>query len=317
MTATDPRSRSASPGCASHTATTSSSTASISRSLKGPSSPSSAQRRRQDDHRPDPVDPDRRRQRRGPGGRARRRARARRGPRAHRCHRPVLGGRQAVHRRGEPAVDGGSPAPRHGRGPRRVDELIQRFDLVEAARKPVATYSGGMKRRLDLAMTLIGEPRIIFLDEPTAGLDPRSRRVMWQTVRELVAGGVTIFLTTQDLEEADRLAHRIAVLDHGVLVAQGTADELKRLVSAATSGSRSPTRPSSSERPGPLRARPARGGADAADPQRWRGRFAASAPRQARRRLDRGRRAVGRDTRSRRRVPVADRRSTPQKAAIR
>jgi ABC-2 type transport system ATP-binding protein len=88
-----------------------------------------------------------------------------------------------------------------------------------------------MKRRLDLAMTLIGEPRIIFLDEPTAGLDPRSRRVMWQTVRDLVAGGVTIFLTTQDLDEADRLAHRIAVLDHGVLVAEGAPDELKRLVS--------------------------------------------------------------------------------------
>ena len=88
-----------------------------------------------------------------------------------------------------------------------------------------------MKRRLDLAMTLIGEPRIIFLDEPTAGLDPRSRRVMWQTVRDLVAGGVTIFLTTQDLDEADRLAHRIAVLDRGVLVAEGSPDELKRLVS--------------------------------------------------------------------------------------
>src|SRR6478672_9274622 len=116
-------------------------------------------------------------------------------------------------------------------GRRRVDELIDRFDLVEAARKPVATYSGGMKRRLDLAMTLIGDPRIIFLDEPTAGLDPRSRRVMWQTVRDLVAGGVTVLLTTQDLAEADQLAHRIAVLDQGVLVAEGSPDELKRLVS--------------------------------------------------------------------------------------
>jgi ABC-2 type transport system ATP-binding protein len=115
-------------------------------------------------------------------------------------------------------------------GRRRVDELLQRFDLVDAARKPAATYSGGMKRRLDLAMTLIGDPRIIFLDEPTAGLDPRSRRVMWQTVQELVASGVTIFLTTQDLDEADRLAHRIAVLDHGVVVAEGTPVELKRLV---------------------------------------------------------------------------------------
>jgi ABC-2 type transport system ATP-binding protein len=87
-----------------------------------------------------------------------------------------------------------------------------------------------MQRRLDLAMTLVGNPRIIFLDEPTVGLDPRSRRVMWQIVRDLVAGGVTIFLTTQYLEEADRLAHRIAVLDGGRIVAEGTPDELKRLV---------------------------------------------------------------------------------------
>ncbi len=115
-------------------------------------------------------------------------------------------------------------------GRRRVAELLQRFDLVDAAGKPVTTYSGGMRRRLDLAMTLVGDPRIIFLDEPTAGLDPRSRRGMWQTIEELVATGVTILLTTQYLEEADRLAHRIGVLDRGVLVAEGTPDELKRLV---------------------------------------------------------------------------------------
>jgi ABC-2 type transport system ATP-binding protein len=115
-------------------------------------------------------------------------------------------------------------------GRRRAAELLERFDLVEAAKKPLATFSGGMRRRLDLAMTLVGDPRIIFLDEPTAGLDPRSRRVMWQIVRDLVATGVTIFLTTQYLEEADRLANRIAVLDGGKIVAEGSPDELKRLV---------------------------------------------------------------------------------------
>jgi len=115
-----------------------------------------------------------------------------------------------------------------GAGKRAVDELLERFDLTEAAHKPASTYSGGMRRKLDLAMTLVGRPRIIFLDEPTTGLDPRSRRTMWSIIRDLVADGVTIFLTTQYLEEADQLADRIAVLDQGRLVAQGTADELKR-----------------------------------------------------------------------------------------
>ena len=115
-------------------------------------------------------------------------------------------------------------------GRKRAAELLERFDLVDAARKLPATYSGGMRRRLDLAMTLVGDPRIIFLDEPTTGLDPRSRHTMWQIIRDLVAGGVTILLTTQYLEEADVLADRIAVLDRGKLVAQGTPDELKRLI---------------------------------------------------------------------------------------
>jgi len=113
---------------------------------------------------------------------------------------------------------------------RRAAELLGRFDLVEAARKPAGTYSGGMRRRLDLAMTLVGDPRIIFLDEPTAGLDPRSRRTMWQLIRELVAAGVTIFLTTQYLEEADELADQVAVLDHGRLIAEGAPETLKRRV---------------------------------------------------------------------------------------
>ncbi|MEV6068076.1 ATP-binding cassette domain-containing protein [Nocardia sp. NPDC052001] len=109
-------------------------------------------------------------------------------------------------------------------------DLLEKFDLVDAADKVASSYSGGMTRRLDLAMTLVGNPRIIFLDEPTTGLDPRSRRSMWDIIRELVAGGVTIFLTTQYLEEADQLADRIAVLHQGRLVAEGTPDQLKRRV---------------------------------------------------------------------------------------
>ncbi len=113
-------------------------------------------------------------------------------------------------------------------GQRRVAELLERFDLVDAAHKPVSTYSGGMRRRLDLAMTLVGDPLVLFLDEPTTGLDPRSRRTMWESIHALAASGVTIFLTTQYLDEADHLANYIAVLDHGRVVAEGSPDELKR-----------------------------------------------------------------------------------------
>ncbi|MGA4841084.1 ATP-binding cassette domain-containing protein [Streptomyces sp. G45] len=113
---------------------------------------------------------------------------------------------------------------------RRAAELLGRFDLTESAKKPASNFSGGMRRKLDLAMTLMGKPSIIFLDEPTTGLDPRSRRTMWEMIRDLVAGGTTIFLTTQYLEEADQLADRIAVLDGGKIVAEGTADELKRRI---------------------------------------------------------------------------------------
>ncbi|WP_327670430.1 MULTISPECIES: ATP-binding cassette domain-containing protein [unclassified Streptomyces] len=112
-------------------------------------------------------------------------------------------------------------------GRKRAKELLERFGIADVAGNRAATFSGGMRRRLDLAMTLVGDPQIIFLDEPTTGLDPRSRRTMWETVRNLVAGGVTVFLTTQYLEEADQLADRIAVLDGGRIVAEGTADELK------------------------------------------------------------------------------------------
>jgi ABC-2 type transport system ATP-binding protein len=115
----------------------------------------------------------------------------------------------------------------------RASQLLERFDLIEAARQTPATYSGGMTRRLDIAMTLMGRPRLIFLDEPTTGLDPRSRQIMWQLIRGLVTEGVTILLTTQYLEEADQLADRIAVLDHGRIVAEGTPEQLKRRMPGA------------------------------------------------------------------------------------
>ena len=153
-------------------------------------------------------------------------------------------------------------------GRRRAADLLERFGLVDAARRPAATYSGGMRRRLDLAMTLVGDPRIIFLDEPTTGLDPRSRHTMWEIIRGLVADGVTIFLTTQYLEEADRLADRIAVLDHGTADRRGhrgaSSSGWSRARTSAcssatrTSWTRPPARcatPSAATRPWPSRCR--------------------------------------------------------------
>ena len=112
----------------------------------------------------------------------------------------------------------------------RANELLERFSLTESARRPIKTYSGGMRRRLDLAASLIVQPKVLFLDEPTAGLDPRGRMEMWGVIEELVTGGVTVLLTTQYLEEADHLADEIAVIDHGTVIARGTSDVLKKQV---------------------------------------------------------------------------------------
>ena len=112
----------------------------------------------------------------------------------------------------------------------RANELLEKFSLTDSARRPIKTYSGGMRRRLDLAASLIVRPKVLFLDEPTTGLDPRGRQEMWGVIQELVKGGVTLLLTTQYLEEADQLADEIAVIDHGKVIARGTSDALKKQV---------------------------------------------------------------------------------------
>jgi ABC-2 type transport system ATP-binding protein len=123
---------------------------------------------------------------------------------------------------------------RHLKNPGRIaDDLLQRFSLTEAAGRRVATYSGGMRRRLDIAMSLIGEPEVIFLDEPTTGLDPEARIEVWDAVKQLAAGGTTVLLTTQYLDEAEHLADRIAILHEGRIIVNGTLAELKQLLPAA------------------------------------------------------------------------------------
>ena len=145
-----------------------------------------------------------------------------------RARRPERGRRREPHRAREPRDGGPALRPQQGRGAQaRGTRSLERFDLAEAADRPSKTYSGGMRRRLDLAASLVGRPDVLFLDEPTTGLDPRSRIDVWEFIRELQDDGTTILLTTQYLEEADQLADRIAVIDLGKVIAEGTSDELK------------------------------------------------------------------------------------------
>ena len=190
--------------------------------------PARPQRRRQDHHRPDPHHDPPPRRRRGAGARPRR---------GHRSRRPSassigLAGQYA-------AVDENLTGSENLRLvgklthlPRslireRAGELLERFELTDAANRPVKTYSGGMRRRLDLAASLVHRPAVLFLDEPTTGLDPRSRNELWSVIEDLVADGTTVLLTTQYLEEADRLADYLAVVDHGQIIAKGTPAGLK------------------------------------------------------------------------------------------
>ena len=253
------------------------------------------QRRRQDHHGPDPVHADRRRRRRGRGSPATTWPAT---PTRSAAAIGVTGQFSAVDNllTGEENLLLMADLHHLGRreGRRRAAELLEQFDLVEAAGKPAATYSGGMRRRLDLAMTLVGDPRIIFLDEPTTGLDPRSRRTMWQIIRELVADGVTIFLTTQYLEEADQLADRIARARPRPAGRRGHRRTSSSAASpAATSGCEfADRRRARRGRPRPRRRRPATTRRSRLQvPSDGSVTLAAGPARPARRRVDRGRRA--------------------------
>ena len=147
-------------------------------------------------------------------------------------HRAVRGRGRDPHRPREPGADGAAAPPAGRRAI--ADDLLARFELTEAADRRVATYSGGMRRRLDIAMSLIGNPPVIFLDEPTTGLDPQARIEVWKSVKELAGHGTTVLLTTQYLDEAEQLADRIAILHEGRIIANGTLAELKRLLPPAT-----------------------------------------------------------------------------------
>ena len=201
------------------------------------------ERRRQDDDDPDAGHAAAPRRRRGARARPRHRRRGRRRARPRQPHRPARLGRRGPDRPREPrparAACSASSAPQ---AKARADELLEAFGLADAAGRLVKNYSGGMRRRLDIAASIVVTPQLMFLDEPTTGLDPRSRNQVWDIIRALVAEGTTILLCTQYLEEADQLADGIAVIDHGKVIAEGTPGQLKASVGSGRAA-RAPARP--------------------------------------------------------------------------